>query len=95
MTSLDNHSDMMIGIYSSLLTLVPSILPQGMNSSPHSYTKIYPPCLQPSFCPSLEESETPRIVLSVSPSVVSSYIPSRMPSEFQLKLSTSMPSKTD
>ena len=81
---------MLIVVYLTFHTLVPSMSPQEMRSTPHPYTTSDAPSVQPSPSPRLEESRKPSIVFSDRPSVLSSDIPSIMPSEFQLNLSTLM-----
>ena len=67
---------MLIVVYSSFHTLVPSMSPQEMRSTPHPYTTSDAPSVQPIPSPSLEESRKPSIVFSDRPSVEESDITS-------------------
>ena len=71
---------MLIVVYSSFHTLVPSMSPQEMRSTPHPYTTSDAPSVQPSPSPSLEESRKQSIVFSARPSVEESDITSIIPS---------------
>ena len=79
LTPSEDHSDILIELYSSLCTLGTSMLPSVVPSASHSDTPSDAPSSQPIYSTILEKSAAPSILLSDRPSFSSSDIPSIMP----------------